>query len=87
MGIRSAPRLRLPPEVGPQLSNPVRQSIARHPEVDGDIAVLPAVNNPALKQPEVVCLQIPEDGAESVIAHDVHWGDLAITSPASRSSA
>jgi hypothetical protein len=52
-----------------------------------DIAVLPAVNNPALKQPEVVCLQIPEDGAESVIAHDVHWGDLAITSPASRSSA
>jgi len=32
-------RLRLPPQVDPQPTHPVRQNIAWHPEVGGDIAV------------------------------------------------
>ena len=41
-------RLCLPPKVGPQPMHPVRQNITWHPEVNGDIAVVPAVSNPAL---------------------------------------
>src|ERR1019366_1058736 len=74
-GARSE-RLRLPPQVGPQPTHPVCQSIAWHPEVCGDIAVLPAVYYPALQQPAVVCAQIPEEGVKSVTSHGMHWGDL-----------
>ena len=41
-------RLRLPPQIGPQPTHPVHQNIVWHPEVNGDIAVSPAVYNPAV---------------------------------------
>ena len=41
-------RLRLPPQVGPQPTHPVRQSIAWHSEVDGNVGVTPAVYYPAI---------------------------------------
>src|ERR1019366_1642326 len=49
--------------------HPVRQNIAWHPEVNGDLAVMPAVCDPALQQDAVVYREIPEEAAESVIAH------------------
>ena len=53
-------RLGLPPQVGPQPTYPVRQSIARHREVGGDNAVVPAVYDPALQQGTVAYWQIQE---------------------------
>ena len=49
--------------------------------MNGDIAVLPAVYNPALQQDAVACGQVPEEAAESVIAHGLHWGGLVGTGP------
>jgi hypothetical protein len=72
-------RPRLPPQVGPQPTHPVRQDITWHPEVSGDVAVMPAIYNPALQQSAVVVDQIPEEGAKSVTFHGLHWGDLATT--------
>jgi hypothetical protein len=69
-------RLCLPPKVGPQPMHPVRQNIARHREVDGDLAVVPAVYNLAIQQRAVICPQIPEEGTKSVTAHGLHWRDL-----------
>ena len=56
--------------------HPVRQNIARHSEVDGDIGITPAVYNPALQQDAVVCGHILEEDAKSVTSHGLHWGDL-----------
>ena len=56
--------------------HPVRQNIAWHPEMNSDVGVTPAVYDPALQQDEVVCPQIPEEGAESVTSDGLHWGDL-----------
>jgi hypothetical protein len=53
-------RLCLPPKVGPQPMHPVRQYTAWHREVCGDVAVVPAVYNPALQQYAVVISQIQE---------------------------
>jgi hypothetical protein len=50
----------------------VRQNIAWHPQVNGDVGVTPAVNNPALQQRPVICGEIPEEGAESVTIHGFH---------------
>jgi hypothetical protein len=50
-----------------------------HPEVNGDVGVTPAVYDPALQQPPVVCGHIPEEGAKSVTSHGLHRGDLATT--------
>src|ERR1035437_7591794 len=69
-------RLRLPPQIRPQPTHPVCQNIVWHPEVNGDVAVVPAVYNPALQQRAVVCAQIPEEVAKSVTSHGLHWGDL-----------
>ena len=44
--------------------------------MNSDVGVTPAVYDPALQQDEVVCAQIPEEGAESVHSHGMHWGDL-----------
>ena len=40
--------LRLPPQICPQPTHLVHQNIAWYPEVSGDVAVLPAVYDPAL---------------------------------------
>lgn len=40
--------LGLPPQIRPQPTHPVRQNTAWHTELNGDVAVLPAVNNSAL---------------------------------------
>src|ERR1035437_460901 len=69
-------RLRLPPQIGPQPTHPVRQNIARHSEVSGDVAVSPTVYDPALQQRAVAWVQFPEKGAKSVTSHGLHWGDL-----------
>src|ERR1019366_4859759 len=66
---------RLPPQVGPQPMHPVRQNIAWHPEMGGDVGVTPAVYDPALQQPAVVRGQVPEEGAKP-IRGIVHQGDL-----------
>ena len=65
-------RLRRPPQICSQPTHPVRQNIAWHPEVNSNIAVTPAVYDPALQQPAVVCPQIPEEVAESVTSHGLH---------------
>ena len=65
-------RLRLPPQIRPQPTHPVRQSIARHSEVNGDVGVVPAVYDPALQEAAVVWGQIQEEGAEAVISHGFH---------------
>ena len=67
--------LRRPLQVGPQPTHPVHQSISGHSEVCGDIAVSPAVYNPAFQQDAVVISQIPEEGAKP-IRGIVHSGDL-----------
>ena len=41
-------RPRLPPQFRPQPTHPVRRDTTWHPEVCGDVAVRPAVYNPAL---------------------------------------
>ena len=69
-------RPRLPPQIGPQPTHPVRQNIARHSEVSGDVAVSPTVYDPALQQRAVAWVQFPEKGAELVTSHGFHWGDL-----------
>ena len=69
-------RLRLPPQIRSHPTHLVRQSIAWHREVDGDVAVMPAVYDPALQQPAVIWVQFPEKGAKSVTSHGLHWGDL-----------
>jgi hypothetical protein len=43
-------RPRLPPQVSPQPTHPVRQNVVRHSEVTGDTAVMPAVYNRTLGQ-------------------------------------
>ena len=68
-------RPRLPPQVGPQPTHPVRQNATWHSEVDGDIGVSPAVYDSVLQQPAVVVGQIPKEGAKSVRGI-VHRGDL-----------
>jgi hypothetical protein len=68
-------RPRRPPQVGPQPTHPVHQSIPWHPEVYGDVGITPAVNNPAFQQDAVICGQVPEEGAKSVRG-SLHWGDL-----------
>ena len=67
--------LRLPPQVGPQPTHPVRQNISGHSEVCGDIGVSPAVYDSVLQQPGVVRGQILEEGVKSVRGI-VHRGDL-----------
>jgi hypothetical protein len=68
-------RLRLPPQIRPQPTHPVRQRITWHPEVNCDVGVVPAVYDPALQQPAVVVGQIPEEGAKP-IRGIMHRGDL-----------
>jgi hypothetical protein len=64
----------------------VRQNIARHPEVNGDVAVTPAVYDPALQQRAVAWVQFSEKGAKSVTSHGLHWRDLGeLTGPLGRS--
>ena len=72
----AAERLRLPPQIRPQPVHPVHQNIVWHTEVCGDLAVTPAIHNPALQQPAVVCPQILEEGAKVVTSYGLHWGDL-----------
>ena len=55
--------------------HPVRQNIAWHPEMGGDVGVTAAVYDPALQQPAVVRGQVPEEGAKP-IRGIVHQGDL-----------
>jgi hypothetical protein len=68
--------LRRPPQIRPQPTHLVRQSIAWHPEVNGDVAVAPTVYETAVQQRAVVCPQIPEESPESVTTDGMHWGDL-----------
>jgi hypothetical protein len=70
-------RLRLPPQIRPQPTHPVHQNIVWHPEVNGDIGVLPVLYDPAVQQLAVVVGQIPEEDAASVTTHGLHWRDLA----------
>ena len=70
-------RLRLLPQIGPQPMYPVRQNIVWHPEVNGDIGVLPVLYDPAVQHLAVVVGQIPEEDAASVTTHGLHWRDLA----------
>jgi hypothetical protein len=69
-------RLRLPRQVSSQPTHPIRQDIVWHREVCGDVAVTPAVYNPALQQDAIVCGHILEEDAKSVTSHGLHWGDL-----------
>ena len=64
------------PQIRPQPTHPVRQNTAWHPEVNGDVAVVPTVYNPALQQPAVVCPQILEEVVKSVNSRGSHRGDL-----------
>ena len=64
------------PQIRPQPTHPVRQYTAWHREVCGDVAVVPAVYNPALQQPAVVCPQILEEVVKSVNSRGSHRGDL-----------
>jgi hypothetical protein len=50
----AADRLRLPPQAHSQQMHPVHQNITWHPELRGDVVVLPAVYDPALQQDAVV---------------------------------
>ena len=76
-------RLCLPPQVRPQSVHAVRQNIAWHPEVNGDLAVVPAVYYLALQQPAVVRGQVPEEGAKSIRC-GMHSGDLGRHAVATR---
>src|ERR1035437_5429349 len=51
-------RPRLPPQVSPQPTHPVRQYTAWHREVCGDVAVTPAVYKSAVQQRAVIWGQI-----------------------------
>ena len=67
---RSARLKRLrPPQVGPYLVHTAFQDITGHTEASGNIAILPAVYDPALQQDAVVCGQVPEKGTESFRPH------------------
>jgi hypothetical protein len=50
--------LRRPPQIRPQPTHPVRQNAAWHPQVNGGVAVTPAVYNPAVQQRAVIWGQI-----------------------------
>ena len=74
-------RLRLAPQIAAQPTHPVRQYITGHGEVCGNIAVVPALYNPALQERAVIWKQIAEKLAKPIRC-GVHRGDLGKASKA-----